>query len=409
MAGLLRSHIGFRRLWIGDGLSKLGSRVDAPGRTRPRRHRARRQHLAGRPARHVRLRAAGAVRAARRRVGRPAAAPTGAGRGGSVSGQPRCCPVPVAALLDQLSMTQLYVVEFRRRRWHGGVRRVPARLSCPGWSAETPLVEADGRLEVEPHPGLPRPARPSGGLSVGWFGEPPAQRSPVRSGSSGRRCGSAPSALRRRPRRGGSSRPSVAWLAESARACGSYLTEPFIRATTLYGCAAVACLATRYAVETLFLLRDVGLEPAGSASSVPPRDSAASPARSRRRHWRDARRGAGWPARRWPWVQPAHPADPPGWGLVPYTSAPAWSESGSWSTAWSALAVANACALAPARSMNATSRFLSWATLPLGGVLGGRSAPCSRCAASCGSPRSVSGELAGIGRALTRRPTLVAA
>lgn len=153
------------------------------------------------------------------------------------------------------------------------------------------------------------------------------------------------------------------------------LGHPFIRATTLHSTAVVLFLSTRYAIETLFLLRTVGLSPAaiGLLLIGPGVGSVTGAATA---SWIAARVGrvrtvliAALAMGAFSMVIPLA-AD--GWRLAFYAL-------GAAAVAFS-ITVTNVTALSLRQAlcpdhllgrMNATSRFLGWATLPLGGILGG--------------------------------------
>ena len=370
MAGLLQSHIGFRQLWIGDGLSKLGSQVSllavpvlaATGLGASTWQVALLSTFAYAPLVLIGLPVgAWADRLSRRRV------LVGADLLRAVA----LLSVPIAALLDRLGMTQLYVVEFVV-----GVGTVVFdvfhRAYLPGLVGRDALVEANGRLEVNRTLGFT--AGPAiGGQIVGWLGAASATLASA--------IGLVWSALwiaairtpEAAPARAASAERRL--MSEIREGLRFVLTEPFIRATTLYGCAAVACLATRYAVETLFLLRDVGLEPAWigllitvtGAGSIAGAFAAAPLAR----RYGEVHVVAG-SAVAMGVASLFIPLTTPGWGLIPYGLG--GGLVGFWILVNSTVGVSRSQRLCPDHMlgrMNATARFVAWATLPLGGLLGG--------------------------------------
>jgi predicted MFS family arabinose efflux permease len=153
------------------------------------------------------------------------------------------------------------------------------------------------------------------------------------------------------------------------------LTQPFIRATTLYGTAAVACLATRYAVETLFLLRTIGLSPARigllvTAAGFGP-VAGAFAARPLSRLLGDLRMVA-WSSAAMGLASLLIPLAAPGAGVAFYVMGAGLV--GFSIVAGNVVSVSLRQMVCPDEMlgrMNATSRFLAWAMLPFGGVIGG--------------------------------------
>ena len=368
MTGLLRSHAGFRRLWIGDGLSKIGSQVTllavpvlaATALGASTWQVALLSTCAYAPLLLIGLPVgAWADRLPRRRVL----------VGADLARAAALVSVPVAAMFDRLSLGQLYVVEFLVGLGTV-VFDVFQRAYVPGLVGRGSLAEANGRLELNRTVGFT--AGPAvGGQLVGWLG---AATATVASA-----VGFLWSALwislvrAPEPRPGPpAQRHLVAEIREGLR---FVLAEPFIRATTLYGCAAVACLATRYAVETLFLLRTVGLAPAwiGALVMVTGIGSIAGAVASAPLARRLGEvRVVAWSAVAMGASSLLIPLTGPGWALIPYGIGGALVTF--WITVNSVVGVSRSQRLCPDHLLgrvNATSRFVAWATLPLGGVLGG--------------------------------------
>ena len=231
--------------------------------------------LAGGPALHLCVRAAAAHRSARRRLGRPAAPPARAGRSRPGPGG-RAVLVPVAAVFDRLSLGQVYLVEFLvglgtvvfdvfQRAYMPGLVGRGRRSSRPtaGWSSTARSASPPVRRSAG-SPGLAR-----GGDGPRW---------PARSDSSGRRCGS-PLGLRGARTAAGPARPASSGRRDPRGAAvrarrAVYPGHDVVRVRRR------RLPATRYAVETLFLLRTVGLDPGVDRPLLmPPRASAASPVR----------------------------------------------------------------------------------------------------------------------------------
>ena len=252
--GLLTTHRGFRQLWIGDGLSKVGSQVAilampvlaataldastwevallATCGYLP-------QLLVGLPV--------GAWADRMRR--RPVLIAADLGRAAAL------LTVPVAAWFGLLTLEQLYAVEFLV-----GVGTVVFDIFqasyVPGLVGRPNLVEANGRLELTRTVGFSAGPVLSGQL-VQWAGPALATL-----GTAAGFLWSAAwvSSVRTPEAPPEATEPHLA--REIRDGLRFVMRQPFIRATTLFASAAVAFLATRYAVETLFLLRTVGLTPA---------------------------------------------------------------------------------------------------------------------------------------------------
>ena len=153
------------------------------------------------------------------------------------------------------------------------------------------------------------------------------------------------------------------------------LGQPFIRATTLHATSVVLFLSTRYAIETLFLLRTIGLSPAviGLLLIGPGVGSVTGAAT------------APWIARRIGRVRTVLvaaigmgaaslliPLADDGARLAFYVAGAAGVSISITVTNVTALSLRQVlCPDELLGRMNATSRFLGWATLPLGGIVGG--------------------------------------
>jgi predicted MFS family arabinose efflux permease len=153
------------------------------------------------------------------------------------------------------------------------------------------------------------------------------------------------------------------------------ISQPFIRATTLHATTAVLCLSTRYAIEVLFLLRTVGLAPGviGLLMSLTGLGAVA---------------GAVLAGRIGKLAGRTRAVLFSGFGmglsslLIPFTSAGIGllfyvigaGMVAFWITANNVIAVSLRQTLCPDHllgRMNASTRLLAWATLPLGGIVGG--------------------------------------
>jgi predicted MFS family arabinose efflux permease len=275
----------------------------------------------------------------------------------------------VAAVFGGLTIEQLYVVELLV-----GVGTVVFDVFhgayVPGLVGRANLVEANSRLELNRTLGFT--AGPAiGGQVVAWFGPALA---PLAS-AAGLLWSAGWIASVRAPEP-----PPPATAGRSVRAdiregLRFVLQEPFVRATTLYNCAAVACLSTRYAVETLFLLRTVGLDPAWiglvlTAAGVGTVVGALAAVRLAGR-FGELRVVAG-SALGMGLSSLLIPLTTPGAGLIVYVLGTGLV--GFWIMVNNVVSVGRGQRVCPddlLGRMTATSRLLSWATLPLGGVLGG--------------------------------------
>jgi MFS family permease len=366
--GLIRSHPDFRRLWIGDGLSKVGSSIVA---------------LA------VPLLAATTLEATTWQV---ALLTTFASLPYLVIGLPvgaladriRRRPVliaadlvravlllwiPIAAALGVLTIGQLYIVNLLV-----GVATVFFDISLgaylPPLVGRDRLVEGNGRLEA--NRAVAFSAGPTiGGQLIQWLGASLAVVGTV--------LGYLWSALwltaiRSReeppPRTNGSS--LVREIGEGLR---FVLRQPYIRATTIHATFAVLFLSSRYAIDVLFLLRTVGLTPAvigvvftvaGAATvvgAIAANKIANRIGRTRAVLVSGVAMGG---------FSLLIPLTSPGPGLLFYIGGAGMVSF--WIVVNRVVGISLAQTLCPDHllgRMNATSRFLAWATLPLGGVVGG--------------------------------------
>lgn len=367
MKGLLGVHGGFRRLWIGDALSKVGGQVPllavpvlaAVGLGASTWQVALLGTSAYLPLLLIGLPVGAWADRMRRRhvlvladVGRAVA----------------LLYVPVAAALDVLTVEQLYAVEFVV-----GVGTVVFDVFLgafvPVLVGRAKLVDANARLEINRTVGFSAGPAISGQL-VQWLGPALATVGTAMGFlwsagwiSAVRVAEPPPAVGERRLHR------------EIAVGMRFVLREPFIRATTLYGAVAVAFLATRYSVETLFLLRTVGLPPAwiGLLLAVAGLGTVAGAA------------AAGPVARRVGEIRAVAgsavamglcslliPLTTPGPGLVLYAAGAGLV--GFWIVVNNVIAVSvrqRRCPDELLGRVTATTRFVSWALLPLGGVFGG--------------------------------------
>jgi len=366
--GLLRSHRAFRRLWVGDGLSKIGSQIS----------------LLAIPVLAVTVLDASTWQVALLStcawapvvlIGLPVGAWADRRRRRSVLvladvlRAVALASVPLAAVLDRLTIGQLYVVEFLV-----GVGTVVFDVFhgayVPGLVGRASLVQANSRLELNRTLGFTAGPAVAGQI-IAWLG---AALAPLASVAGF--CWSAgwiASVRATEPPPPGHGGHSVS--ADIREGLRFVLQEPFVRATTLYSCAAVACLSTRYAVETLFLVRTVGLDPAWiglvlTAAGVGTVLGALA-AGSMVRRIGELPTVAG-SALAMGLSSLLIPLTTPGPGLALYVLGTGLV--GFWIMVNGVVSVSRRQRVCPDHllgRMTATSRFLSWATLPLGGVLGG--------------------------------------
>jgi MFS family permease len=365
--GLLTTDRGFRHLWIGDGLSKVGSQVA----------------ILAMPVLAATTLAASTWQVALLAtcgflplllIGLPVGAWADRMRrrpvlvGADLGRAVVLLSVPIAAGLGVLTLAQLYVVEFLIGL--GTVVFDVFRAAyVPVLVGRSSLVEANGRLELNRTVGYS--AGPAlGGQLVSWVG--PALAAVATAVGFLWSAGWVWSARTAEPVPATTRRHLVREIGDGLR---FVLRQPFIRATTLFATAAVAFLATRYAVETLFLLRTVGLSPAGIGFVVTVAGlgtiGGAFAARPIARVLGDVRT-----------VAVSSLAMGAASLLIPLTTVGpglACYVAGSGLVGFS-IVVNNVVAVSLCQMMcpddmlgrmNATSRFLAWAMLPFGGIIGG--------------------------------------
>ena len=365
--GLLRTDREFRRLWIGDGLSKVGSQVAilavpilaATALDASTWEVALLATCGYLPLLLIGLPVGAWADRLRRR---PVLIAADLGRAAAL------LTVPIAAWLGVLTVEQLYAVEFVV-----GIGTVFFDVFqsafVPGLVGRPNLVEANGRLELNRTFGFSAGPVLSGQL-VQWAGPALALLGTAAGFLWSAACVAAVRTREPMPD------PTDRHLAREIRdGLRFVLRQPFIRATTLFASAAVAFLATRYAVETLFLLRTVGLSPAwiGFVVTVAGFGSVggAFAARPIARVLGEVRTVA---------VSSVTmglaslliPLTTVGVGLTFYAV-------GSGLVGFS-IVVNNVVSVSLSQTvcpddmlgrMNATSRFIAWAMLPFGGVIGG--------------------------------------
>lgn len=368
MLGLIRGDADFRRLWIADGISEVGSSVvvlalpllAATELRATTWEVALLASSASLPVLLVGLPAGAWVDRLRRR---PVMIVSDAARAVVLAW------VPVAAVLDLLTVGQLFAVAFL-----SGVGTVFFDVAhgayLPSLVGRSRLVEANGRLEM--NHSVAYAAGPTiGGQLVGWIGAPLAVVSAV----AGYLWSAGWLAAIRHREPPPPAAPDRNLPREIRDGLRFVLAQPFVRATTLHATTAVMFLATRYAVDVLFLLRTVGLAPGsiGALLTVGGLGAVTGAVLAPR----IARALGGTRSVLVSGVAMGLsslliPLTGPGAGLV-------WYAVGAgmvafWITANNVISVGLRQRLCPDHllgRMNASSRFLAWATLPLGGVLGG--------------------------------------
>jgi SAM-dependent methyltransferase len=184
--------------------------------------------------------------------------------------------------------------------------------------------------------------------------------------------------------------------------------QPFIRATTLHATTTVLCLATRYAVEVLFLLRTVGRSPAAISLLVTVAGLGAVT-------------GALVGARLARAVGRVRPVLLTGLAmrpfnlLIPMTGPGPWLAcfavgaglSGFCIVAGNVVSVSLRQVLCPDHllgRMNARTQFLAWASVPLGGLVGGALGHRDRPACHPVARRGRHGALLALADPLTHLP-----
>lgn len=385
MPNLLSADVGFRRLWIGDVLSKVGAQIPLvaiPVLAATELGASTWQVALLATAGYLPLLLIGlpvGVWADRVRRRRSVLIAADLGRAAAL------CSVPLAAWRSVLTIEQLYVVEFVV-----GVGAVIFDVFLGAYVVtlvgRDRLVAANGRLEVNRTIGFSAGPAIAGQL-VQWVGAAfatigtalgflwsavwLARIRPIRVTAFRARSGRA---SRGHPP-GSDQTPSAGVLGDVGAGLRYVWQEPFTRMTTLYGTAAVLFLSARYSVETLFLLRTVGLSPAtiGVLFSVAGLAAVAGAA--------VAPRLARWLGE----IQTIAvsgcavgvsnlliPTANRGLGLLLFTLGAGFSAL--WITVSNVVSVSLRQRRCPDHllgRMGATTRFLSWAFLPFGGVIGG--------------------------------------
>lgn len=366
--GLIRSHTDFRRLWIGDGLSKIGSSVvvlaipllAATTLDASTWEIALLMTFGSLPFLLIGLPIGAWADRLRRR---PILIAADLGRAALLAW------IPIAAALGVLTIEQLYAVELLV-----GVGTAFFDVSLgaylPTLIGRSRLVEGNGRLEA--NRSVAYTAGPTiGGQLVGWLGAPLAVAAAV-VGYLWSAAWLASIRTREQPP------PRLAQpnlLREIGDGLRFVLRQPFIRATTIHATFAVLFLGTRYAVEVLFLLRTVGLSPAviGALVAVAGVAAVAGAVAANRIAGRLGRtRTVLLTGLAMGGFSLLIPLTTDGAGLLFFAVG-----AGMVSFAIIVNRVAGislAQTLCPDHllgRMNATTRFLAWATLPLGGVVGG--------------------------------------
>lgn len=366
---LIRMHPDFRRLWIGDGISKVGSGtvtlampvLAATTLEATTWEVALLATFAGLPWLLIGLPVGAWVDRLRRR---PLMIAADVARAAALSW------VPVAALLGVLAVPQLYIVQIVVGA--GTVLfDISAGAYLPSLVGRGPqLVAANGVLEANrsvAHAAGPATA----GQLVQWFGAPLTLIGSV--------IGYLWSALwlaairTPEPAPARSAKPSLS--REIREGLRFVWHQPLIRATTLHGSVAVLCLSTRYAIEVLFLLRDVGTSPgvigalfaaAGVAAvmgALVASRIAHAIGRTRTLLVSGLAMGLGSLLIPLTGTGPRLAFYVAGAGMVAF-----------WIVVNRVVSASLRQVLCPDRllgRMNATATFLAWATLPLGGVVGG--------------------------------------
>lgn len=364
---LLRSHADFRRLWLGDGISKIGSSVIAIAV--PLLAAATLEATAWQVAllatfAHLPFLLVGLPVGAwaDRMRRRPVLVAADLGRAVALAW------IPAGAALGVLTIEQLYAVQLIV-----GVGTaffdVCLDAYLPTLVGRQRLVEGNGLLATNRT--VAASSGPAlGGQAVQWLGAPLSVVSAVFGYLWSAAWIASVRTVEVSPRRAESD--LVREIREGLR---FVLREPFIRATTLFATTAVLCLSTRYAIDVLFLLRTVGLSPGGIGvlMSVAGLGAVAGALAANRIGRATGRVRA---------VLVASVAMGLSSLLIPLTTAGAGlvlygvgaGLVAFWITVNNVIAVSLRQMLCPDEllgRMNATSRFLAWATLPAGGLVGG--------------------------------------
>lgn len=366
--GLLRVHADFRRLWAADAISKLGGSLvvlalpllAATTLDASTWEVGLLSSFATLPYLLIGLPVGAWADRFRRR---PVLVAADLGRAAVLAW------VPVGWALGVLTVEQLYAVELLV-----GVGTVFFNVShgayLPGLVGRSRLVEGNSRLEANravaysAAPGL-------GGQLVQWLGAPLTVVGTVL-GFLWSAGWLAAIRFREPPVR---ATPDQHLLREIRAGLRFVWGQPFIRATTLHATTAVLFLATRYAVEVLFLLRTVGLPPGaiGALMSVAGAGAVLGAALANRLARVLGRTRA---------VLLSGLVLGLANLLIPLTGRGpglGWFVAGAGLSAFSivvsgVVGVSIRQLITPDHllgRMLATSRFLAWATLPLGGLVGG--------------------------------------
>ena len=366
--GLIRGHADFRRLWMGDGVSKIGSSVvvlalpllAATTLDATTWQVALLTTFSTLPFLLIGL-PVGALADRMRR--RPVLITADLSRAALLAW------VPVAAALDVLTIEQLYVVNLLV-----GVGTVFFDVSLgayvPTLIGRSRLVEGNGRLEA--NRSVAYSAGPTiGGQLIQWLGAPLAVVSTV-FGYLWSAAWLASIRTREQP-------PPRAADPNLAREIGAglrfVLAQPFIRATTFHATFAVLFLGTRYAIEVLFLLRTVGLAPGviGALVTIAGVGAVTGAIVANRIVGRIGRtRTVLVSGLAMGGFSTIIPLTSLGAGQVFYAVGAGMVSF--WITVSRVVGISLAQTLCPDHllgRMNATTRFLAWATLPLGGLVGG--------------------------------------
>lgn len=366
--GLIRSHADFRRLWIGDGISKIGSSavvlalplLAATTLGASNWEVALLTTFSTLPLLLIGLPVGAWADRLRRR---PVLITADLGRAALLAW------IPVAAALDVLTIQQLYAVALLV-----GVGSVFFDVSLgaylPTLIGRPRLTEGNGMLEA--NRSVASSAGPAiGGQLIHWFGAPLAVVSTV----FGYLWSAAWLALIRTPEQQ-PPRDENPNLAREIRAGVRFvLAQPFIRATTFHATFAVLFLSTRHAIEVLFLLRTVGLGPGviGVLMTTAGLGAVAGAVLATRIANRIGRaRSVLVSGVAMGGFSMLIPLTSPGTGLIFFAV-------GAGMVSFSIIVsrvvgISLAQTLCPDHllgRMNATTRFLAWATLPLGGLVGG--------------------------------------
>jgi MFS family permease len=367
-ARLLSTHADFRRLWIGDGISKLGSSVvvlalpilAATTMNAATWEVALLGTFGSLPFLLIGLPVGAWADRVRRR---PILITADLGRAAALTW------VPLAAFFDVLTIGQLYAVQLLVGAGTAFFD-VSQGAYLPTLVDRAQLVEANSRLEA--NRSIAYSAGPTlGGQLVGWLGAPLAVLATVVGYLWSAAWISSIKSQESAPRR---EVEQNLWR-DIRDGIGFVWSQPFIRATTLHATCAVLFLATRYAIEVLFLLRTVGLSPAhiGALMTVAGIGAVCGAIMA---NWIAGRIG------RTRSVLVSGVAMGMFSLLIPLTGpgsrllffAVGAGMVSFWILVNRVVSVSLRQVLCPGHMlgrMNATTLFLGWATLPLGGIVGG--------------------------------------